>query len=247
MPDTTSPVVTYQVIRDGEQWQVWHEKKVIHVAPESFYIFMFLTRNLPAQLIIRCQRQIVFHAAGLAHQQHGIILCGASNSGKSTLTAWLTATGFDFLADDMCAIDIDTLALHGWSCPVVLKAGSQFVWERWLDDADRQAIQFFGGAAWVDPELLRPGAVIQAARTSLLIFPRYLADHPLTVEPLSAAEVLFRLLPRVINFANLPQRGLAPATRLARQVSAFSMTYSDIEVATAWLRQTVIDLDQDDR
>lgn len=238
--ETTAPAAVYHIVEQDNQWQVWFKDKLIHAAPEPFYIFMFLTRSVTAKLVTGCENHLVFHAAGLAAQDHGLILCGQSNSGKSTLTAWLTASGFGYLADDLIAVDCAPFALKGLTCPLVLKDGSKFVWQRWLPtEVVDQEVDFFGGTAWIDPDLLAPGCVRRTVEPRLLIFPEYQAGQPLTVHRLTAAEAAFRLLPRLINFANFPDRGFAQVTQLVRHITVYHLVHADVAAAAAWVEQTM--------
>ncbi len=242
LPETASLAAVYRIVVNDSQWQLWREDKMVHAAPEAFFIYMFLTRDVVAKLVNHCRQRLVFHAAGLAHRCNGLILAGRAGSGKSTLTAWLTATGFDFLADDVIALTPDSAELSGLTNPVVLKAGSRFVWERWLDDLDHDLVSFFNGAAWVDPDLLRSNCVQTAAFPKILVFPQYTIGQPLTVQPLSTAEATFRLMPQLINFAHFPDRGLAQIKSLARCLSAYSLIYDDVEAAAAWIRERLVEL-----
>jgi len=67
---------------------------------------------------------IAFHAAMVAQQDRGILLCAPRESGKSTLTAYLTATGFDFLADEPALLQLDTGSVQPLPLPISLKSGS---------------------------------------------------------------------------------------------------------------------------
>jgi hypothetical protein len=242
-PQPAEVVVTYRLtISETGEWQVWCDEKLVYVAPDAFYIFTYLTRDVAAKLVTRCQNHLVIHAAGLVQQQRGLILCGPSGSGKSTLAAWLTALGCDFLGDDMLSFETNTWQMTGLTCPLVLKHDSDFVRQRWVgDDFDPTLAHFFNGAVWLDPELLRPGCVGSATSPRLLIFPHYDPEANFEVQPLSPAETSFRIMPRILNFEHLPQRGLPLVTRLARQVTACRLAYADVEEAAEWVRQAVTD------
>lgn len=234
-------VVTYHITMasNGER-QLWRDGQLLHPKPTSLYIFVYLSQDLMAKLISSCQSQLVFHAAGLARGQRGIVLCGRSGSGKSTLSAWLTATGFDFLSDEIVAIGFNLLEMSGLAYPIVLKRGSEFVWQQWLgEEADQDMVQFFDGTAWLDPEQLRASCLGTTAQPKLLLFPRYAAEATFEVHPLSPAEAAFRLMHHVVNFERLPDQGFGQVTRLARQVKAYSLTYADVTAAADWLQARV--------
>ncbi len=181
----------------------------------------------------------IIHAAAVTGGEHGLILCGESGSGKSTLTAWLAAQGFAYLTDEVICIDGEQIS--GLPRSIVLKRGSAFVWQKWLGNPPSEGLlQFADGTTWIDPTLF---GVDVCPRTTprVLLFPRYLPNAELRVEPLKPADALFRLLQGLVNARNFPDGGLAAASRLAKQVRAWQLTYSDLESATAWIRQTLAD------
>lgn len=181
---------------------------------------------------------LIFHAAALAHNNNGVILCGQSGSGKSSLAAWLTASGFQYLTDEVVALPIDGEEISGLCRSVVLKRGSAFIWRRWLvENQSDNFLQFKDGSAWIAPTLFNANAVRAKVVPRVLIFPRYIAGAELNVKRLNAAESLFQLLQSLVNARNFPDGGISAAARLARQVSAFNLIYSDIEGATQWIKQ----------
>ncbi len=183
--------------------------------------------------------ELIFHAAALAHEDNGLILCGQSGSGKSSLTAWLVANGLQYLTDEVIALPINGGEISGFCRSMILKRGSAFIWQRWLADTTSDGfLQFNDGTAWVAPTLLNASAVRGGVRPRVLIFPRYIAGAEFQTQRLTSAETLFQLLQCLVNARNFPDHGMSAAKQLARQVSAFRLTYSDIEIATQWIKQT---------
>lgn len=181
----------------------------------------------------------VIHAAALTQGEHGLILCGESGSGKSTLTAWLAAQCFGYLTDEVICLEGEQIG--GLPRSIVLKRGSAFVWQKWLGNPPAEGfLQFTDGTTWIDP-ILFGADVCPRATPHALIFPRYLPNKALYAEPLKPADALFRLMKGLVNARNFPDGGLAAASRLAKQVRAWQLTYSDLESATAWIRQTLAD------
>jgi len=234
-------VASYRIARAEEgHYQLWRDEALLHPSPTWDHLLTYLTQDITLKLITSCQQHLVFHAAGLAYGPQGVILCGRSGSGKSTLATWLTATGFDFLSDEVVAVRPDGLEMVGLPCPITLKSGSTFVWEHWLgDQAEQKGVQFFNGAGWFDPEQFRPQCVQAKTRPQLLIFPRYVEQDSLTVCPLSAAEAAFRLMHQLVNFKSWPDQGFSRVTRLVKQVTPYSLTYSEVTEAAAWLQGIV--------
>jgi hypothetical protein len=67
---------------------------------------------------------VAFHAAMVADQDRGILLCAPRESGKGTLTVSLVARGFDLLTDEPALLRLDTGTVSPLCFPVSLKKGS---------------------------------------------------------------------------------------------------------------------------
>jgi hypothetical protein len=182
---------------------------------------------------------LVFHAAGLADADRGVILCGKSGCGKSTLAAGMVAGGFQYLTDEVIALPNEGAGeISGFCRSLVLKRGSDFIWQRPGLTPGAEGLLFFkDGGAWIASTLLNPSAPRSQITPHLLLFVRYEAGAPLKAEPLTPAGALFRLLQCLVNSRNFPDGGMAAAARLARQVPAFALTYSDFESAGEWIQK----------
>jgi hypothetical protein len=75
------------------------------------------------------------HCACVAKNQNGLLLVGASRSGKSTLSLALSQTGFAFLCDDRTYCSLRAGKLAAWGMPVALKLRRESaVWFPQLQD-----------------------------------------------------------------------------------------------------------------
>jgi len=231
------------------EYQVWAEKEALYSITrndEAFQsnieldqvLFQLMQDGL-TQLNGAASTQLVFHAAALAQQEHGVMLCGKSGSGKSTLTAWLTASGMNYMTDEVVSVPPESENFHGFCRSIVLKPGSSFIWERWLNNqASDGFLRFADNSAWIEPSLLNPDGTKATAAPRLIIFPRYESDAAFRVERLTRAETLFHLLQHLVNARNFSDYGMAATSRLASQVTAYHIIYSDIEMAGKWIKQT---------
>lgn len=237
--DSAPAVVTYKVtIEEDQAVQLLRDGESLYRGPWSLHLIERLMQDLTVALTAHCRRRMVFHAAGLARGESGLILCGGTGSGKSTLATWLTASGLDFLTDELVAVSLDLSEMSGLARPIGLKSGSAFVWQRWLDETARQSLSCLpNGTVLLDPEYLRPRCVRASAHPQIFLFPRYAAGEPFAAQRLSTAEALFHLMHCLINAKNLPGHGFAAATRLAQQTTAYSLTYTDVTSVVAWIEQ----------
>jgi len=224
----------YLIEYKNKQWLLSRDGEFLHAAPEPLFVFGFLIENLVPTLVNRAHNHVVFHAAGLAHHQHGLILCGESGSGKSTLAACLTGEGFDFLTDELLAFTPDNDLMSGIPLPLVLQADSHFVKNRYLPpNSPDDFPDVVPGVMWLDPYRLRANSVTRSATPRWLVFPRYQANAPLQVNPVSAGRATFQLVQRVVNEVET-QHNFAIASRIARQTEAYQLVYGDMDEALTW-------------
>ena len=203
-------------------------------------VLWYLMQDSTSRLNGAARAGLVFHAAALSHRDTGLILCGSSGSGKSSLAAWLLVNGLQYLTDEVIVFPVNGGEIGGFCRSITLKPGSSFIWQRWLRNTEADGFhQFEDGRVWIAPTLLNPHAVQTRVTPRILIFPRYSPEKELNIRPLTAASALFHLLQCLVNARNFSDGGLAPTTRLARQVTAYTLTYSDIESAALWIKQTV--------
>ena len=199
-----------------------------------------LMTELISRLVTVCERSLVLHAAALAHEGSAVVLCAQSGGGKSSLAAWLTADGFQYMTDEVIEIPLEDDCVHGFPRSIFLKRGSAFIWHGRLPQADSpRFLRFADNAAWIDPQFLHPNETSSTAAPRILLFPRYVPKAPLQAELLTKAEALFHLLQTLVNARNLPGHGMDAAARLTHQVTSYSLTYSSLEEASKWIRKTL--------
>ena len=195
-----------------------------------------------SRLVSVCERGLVIHAGALAQDGKAVLLSAQSGSGKSTLAAWLTADGLQYLTDEVIEIP---LAMNGsqvntFPRSIFLKHGSAFVWQQRLTQPeDPRFLRFADAAAWIDPQLFQPTLPAAQSDPRLLVFPRYVPGAELQAQKLTTAETLFRVMQNVTNARNLPRHGLDGATQLAQRITAYTLTYSDLNIASAWVQKTL--------
>ncbi|MGH2459511.1 MAG: hypothetical protein ACRDIY_11670 [Chloroflexota bacterium] len=172
-----------------------------------------------------CRELLVIHGAGASRDGRGILLCGASGCGKSTLVARLLMADFDFLSDEVIAVAPDGGTMTGFPRAIALKDAAG-IGALQLASASAPA-RSLGECLSLDPEWIRPGSVRHQATPRALLFPRYQEGLPVASRRLSRAEAVYQLMHRLVNGAQLPDRGLAAASQLARALPAYSLTYPD--------------------
>jgi hypothetical protein len=133
----------------------------------------------------------VMHAGAVGDEHAAVVLAGDSGSGKSTLTAALVHAGLWYLSDDIAPLD-HALRVRAVPVGISLKQGSWSVLGRHYPQLASLPIQ---------PGPLRRYLPVPEQRCAppgglpvkCLVFPRYRADHPTTLRPLSSIQKLERL------------------------------------------------------
>jgi hypothetical protein len=209
-------------------------------AERSGLVVLYLMQELTGILAAHCWQQPVFHAAGVARGESGLMLCGGTASGKSTLAARLTALGCDFMTDELVGISPAGDRMTGLPRPLHLKPGSLFVVQGRLAAHEHPGLTALDdGGILLDAEALGGGKVIPSAIPRVLIFPQYAPGTTFAAEPLAAADAAFRLMHGLVNAGNLAERGFRHAVLLARTLKAYRMAYSNVDQAAEWIGSTV--------
>jgi hypothetical protein len=163
----------------------------------------------------------VLHAAAVAGRSgQALLLPGPNGSGKSTLVAGLLAAGFGYLSDDCVPIARDgrvvpvpfALCLKRPSWPVARPLLPAF--------AAAPGLPTLGGRRYVP---VRP-LVRRPCVPARIVFPRYVAEAALRLDPLEPTETLARLVAGRAWIARDPE-GLPAALRLLERLPAQALTY----------------------
>lgn len=239
----SEPIAEFQVTTAEAGFSISVDDGVLFPYLNFDLTLQALLTEVISRLVAVCERGLVIHAAALAQDGNAVILSAQGGSGKSTLAAWLTADGFQYLTDEVLEIRAERSrsAMHTFPRSIFLKQGSAFVWQKRLSQTEPpHFLRFSDDAAWIDPQLFNPTLPASHATPRLLVFPRYVVDSPLQAQKLTTGESLFRIMQNVTNARNLPRHGLDTATQLARQVTAYTLTYSDLPAASEWIRSLAL-------
>jgi hypothetical protein len=89
--------------------------------------------------------------------------------------------------------------------------------------------------ALVRPPVSASGIDQPPPEIAFIAFPRYEADASFSATAMSKAEAGLNLMACLINARNLADHGHPEVARLAREVPAFRVTYSDVGLAEEWM------------
>jgi len=182
-------------------------------------------------LIDNLRDAIALHAAGLCQENRFVLLPGRSGSGKTRLSLWYRAQGFDLGTDEIVTAlpspnGTTVLVVAGaLARPVVLKAsvdanallrpGETPVAQQ--DSSYGLLLRLKSGTPWPQTAIDR----------GIIVFPRFTPGAPFSVTALTPGEACLGLIENCLNARNLPRGGLPFASLLARCTSAISLEYGE--------------------
>ncbi len=173
---------------------------------------------------------LVLHAAAVSHDGVGMILPGKTGAGKTTLTAWLAHSGFNYLTDELVYIEEGSSALETFTRPLNVKTGSlDVVRENLVIDADAVGTFVCSHATLIPHRRINPVHRRESPPLRVVVFPRYIEDAGLAIERLSKAQAGMRTMACLVNARNLPGHGFHEVARLAHDVDAYELRYSSFE------------------
>lgn len=197
-----------------------------HGLKEAVYeaLLEFLWPDRPVDTLI--------HAGAVARGGTAACFPATSGSGKSTLIAHLSGHGFEYLADDLTAID-RTLAVLPLPVPIRLKEGSWPLLDNIFPELQLSPAFAVGQT---QARLVTPAASWDATPTRLgaLIFPRYVAGSVADVQRLRPFDALVRLREAGVWFGYpLTDERVTRLARWLESTPAYALEYGPLRDAAA--------------
>ena len=156
-----------------------------------------------------------FHAGAVAVRDKAYIFCAATTTGKTTLTAYLTERGLDYVSDDCVFVDRSTLAVYPCHTPIHLRDGGYDVLRR-LGAEPKSAAKVHDRFVYTPDKLsaesMELGGIFFIERT----------ENENAILPLNKGDALRRLMLSPITFYSMNREyitflnNLAPFCRILR-------------------------------
>lgn len=184
-----------------------------------------------------CHDYLVIHAAVLEKNGICIILPAPPGSGKSTLTALLSYSGWRLLSDELTLIDYSTGEICPLARPINLKNQSIPVIKQEFPDVTCSHVMADTHKGDVCLFKASTNAIINHqvnARATHVIFPKYQADSAIQATSLEEPSVLFALIENAFNYNMLGEQGFDAMTDLVGHVEGLQFTYGNNHQAIAW-------------
>jgi len=190
--------------------------------------FALLEWGLNWAVAAHCHQYLIIHAAIVERDGRALLLPAPPGSGKSTLCAALVARGWRLLSDELALIDVDSGSAVPIPRPISLKNRSIELIGGFWPEAKMSAIvpdTLKGSVVHVQP----PPANVQASRScpklGWIVMPRYEADRPTELVPLSRGVGFMQLVDNAFNYSMHGRRGFEVLSDAVAGARAFQFHY----------------------
>lgn len=182
----------------------------------------------------RFLHSLLLHAGVVAREGKAVLLPAIPGSGKSTLTAALMCRGFTLLSDEFGVVDLDSGDLRALVRPVALKNESiAVIGQRFPQATLGPAFDKTrkGRVAHLAPSAQSIAARKRVSRPRLIVFPQFIRDAALHLEPVDAATAFGKLCVNSFNYELLGPRGFDAVARLIRECRFHRIRFGDMDQA----------------
>ena len=184
-----------------------------------------------------CHQYLIVHAAVLERGGRALILPAPSGSGKSTLCAGLVfGGGWRLLSDELALIDPNSGHVAPLPRPVSLKNASIDLIRAFAPTAQFSAAideTVKGRVAHVQPPAEGVQRASQLAVPGWVVLPRYVADDPAQLQPLSKAKAFMTLVDNAFNYNVHGRAGFAAFANLIDRSGCYEFSYGNLPEAVA--------------
>jgi HprK-related kinase A len=186
----------------------------------------------------RAHYLLMLHAAVVERNGLAMLFPAWPGHGKSTLCAALIHSGWRLLSDEFGLVRPQDGTLLPLPRLIPLKNESIDVIRRFRPEAVLGPAFYGtrkGTVAHVRPPVDSISRAQEAARPRWLVFPRWIADAPFTLEPMPKSQAFLMVATNAFNYEILDETGFRLVTDMVRACDSYSLRYSDLDEAVASL------------
>lgn len=221
--------IKYDIVSSGNvpMLSLWENDKRLYFGSSQYLLAYILMNEVIYHCINKNDSHHAIHAGAVHKNNRCLILPGTSGKGKSTLTSWLLASGFQYLTDELVFID-NSQRVMPLVRPVNLKVNNKHV--SWLlhEDINGEIISDKSGSM-IPHRMLNSNFVMKQPVVTDIIFPNFVAGHKAELVEISSARSCLFLLQSLVNARNLEQHGVPDLAHIVKGCRSYKLTYGNFK------------------
>jgi hypothetical protein len=178
-----------------------------------------------------CVDGLMLHAGLVSRQGRGMLLCGQSGAGKSSLAAWFSTQGWSYRGDEQ---SFAGAAWEGFVRPLCFRQNWAALFPEvaaraeWVAEGRGQTLVAPSAFGWQAP-------AERAVSPGIFLFPEYRPGAAFACERLPAAQAAMHLVRATLNGGNLENRGVKRTAEMARAYPGYAVRYGSFAQLTPLL------------
>lgn len=183
---------------------------------------------------------LLLHGAVLEKNGEAIIFPAPPGSGKSTLCAYLSHSGWRLLSDEMTVINLTTGLVEPFVRPICLKNDSIDLFHSWFPDAFISNVAKDtnkGDVAHVKAPIDSVTRYKEPARVKAIVLPKYNKDIELDIYALNKCDAYKSLSSNAFNEGVLGPSGFEAAVNLVESCDTVEIHYNDLNIVSEFLSE----------
>lgn len=206
---------------------LWNGDKRLYFGTSRYQLAYILMNEVLYYCIDNNRTQHALHAGAVCKKGRCIILPGRSGIGKSTMTAWLLTTGYQYLSDELVF-----LSEAGWLKPFTrpLKLSLNSDLNQLLGKFSSQSVLHSSDDQVLIPHrLLNQNFTAQEPKLTDIVFPQFAKGAPPVLQKLTAAKSCFLLMQSHVNARNLNGHGISALAAVVKKCNAYRLSYGSFK------------------
>ncbi|MGA7279477.1 MAG: hypothetical protein WBW79_16175 [Desulfocapsaceae bacterium] len=220
-------VKQYDIVCAGLQpkLSLWEGEKRLYFGTSSYQLAYTLMNEVIYHCIDTDKSRHALHAGGVSRNGICILLPGTSGSGKSSLSAWLTAHGYHYLSDELVFLSDDG-TIWPLTRPISLKIdASHFPWLPSEDDCSQAHAIISSQGSMIPHRMLNPHYQTDRKTVTHFVFPQYKPGARTELLQISPAKSCLYLMQSHANARSLGGLGVAELSKIVRKCQSYTLTY----------------------
>ena len=230
-PCSDGPVISRRfgvvVVGHPPKMSLWLGEKQYYYGDSKQLLAYFLINEIFYDCIVNNKNYQAVHAAAVASGSKGILLAGKSGSGKSSLAAWLTASGLTYLTDELVLFSQEG-RMQPMTRPLCLKPPSYSALKKRMNIDEKGILQGRDGSM-IPHRSLKPQWLTSTPTLDSVVFPTFIEGQAATLTKISGAVSCLKLMECYVNARNIPGHGFKEIAKITRNAAAYELKFGSFD------------------